>query len=229
MNIRPILARIFAHHCLLCGAPSGARRLCAGCDANLPRHAMPQCPVCATPTPQGEICGRCLRRPPAFDHSVAAFSYAFPVDRLIPALKYGGRLAIVPVLADALAHAAHGRGVDRIVPMPLHPARLRSRGFNPAREIAHAVARQLARPLDTATCRRVRDTPPQVALAWADRRRNVRGAFACHGALAGQRIAIVDDVMTTGTSLDELATTLKRAGAQSVECWVVARTLPPGD
>ena len=83
--------------------------------------------------------------------------------------------------------------------------------------------------LDLSVCERVRDTPPQVALAYDQRRRNVRGAFVCHGDVAGKRVALIDDVMTTGTSLDELATTLKKAGALEIEAWVVARTLPPAE
>jgi ComF family protein len=110
--------------------------------------------------------------------------------------------------------------------MPLHTQRIRERGFNHASEIAREVARRLALPLDLASCQRIRDTPPQMGLKHDARRRNVRGAFACSGEVQGQHIALIDDVMTTGTSLDELAATLKRAGAREVSCWVVARTLP---
>ena len=113
--------------------------------------------------------------------------------------------------------------------MPLHPARIRERGFNHATEIGRVVARSLNLTLDFECCKRVRDTPPQVALAYDQRRRNVREAFVCGRDLSGKRIALIDDVMTTGTSLDELATTLKKAGAEEVEIWVVARTLRVGD
>ena len=113
--------------------------------------------------------------------------------------------------------------------MPLHPARIRERGFNHATEIARVAASQLRLPLDTQSCQRIRDTPPQMRLKHDARRRNVRGAFTCSNAVEGKHIALVDDVMTTGTSLDELAKTLRQAGAASVEAWVVARTLPAGD
>ena len=112
--------------------------------------------------------------------------------------------------------------------MPLHPQRIRERGFNHATEIARDLARQLKLPLDPTLCQRIRDTPPQMGLKHAARRRNLRGAFTCSSDVRGQHIALVDDVMTTGTSLDELATTLKGAGALEVTCWVVARTLSPG-
>jgi ComF family protein len=112
-----------------------------------------------------------------------------------------------------------------LVAMPLHPARLRQRGFNQSHEIAKALSRRLGIPLAAEACLRTRDTTPQASLPWKERTRNIRGAFACHGNVSGKRIAVVDDVMTTGASLDELARTLRRAGAARVEAWVVARTL----
>lgn len=196
----------------------------------MPRYHAPQCPRCAIPTPAGQVCGACLKHPPAFTYSLAAYSYAFPVDQLIQALKYQKRLAIAPLLGDALAQAVEARPrPDFLVPMPLHPARLRQRGFNHATEIAREIAHRLNLPMNLDTCQRVRDTPPQVALAYTQRRRNVRDAFSCRGDVTGKRIALIDDVMTTGTSLDELAHTFIKAGALEVETWVVARTLPPSD
>lgn len=190
---------------------------------------MPHCPQCALPTPAGAVCGACLKHPPAFARTRAALVYAWPLDRLVPRLKYHGQLAAAPVLAECLASRVSGTAPDRMIPMPLHAARVRERGFNHAAEIAKELARRLQLPVDTTSCRRVRDTAPQMALKVEDRRRNVRGAFACDEDLRGLRIAVVDDVMTTGTSLDELAKTLIAAGAASVENWVVARTLPPGE
>lgn len=229
MNISPLFNRLLPPACLLCSARS-TRPLCAGCLAELPWHRQPQCPQCAIPTPDGQRCGACLKHPPAFDRTHAALAYAFPLDQMIPRLKYHGQLAIAPVLGECLAEAvASAPRPDRLMAMPLHASRIRERGFNHATEIARTVASQLGLPLDLASCRRTRDTPPQMGLKHDARRRNVRGAFACSGEVRGQRIALVDDVMTTGTSLDELAATLKRAGAREVSCWVVARTLPPGD
>lgn len=215
---------------MLCGASASDHALCAACQADLPHHVEPHCPQCAIPTPNGQVCGACLQHPPAHAYTLAAFCYAFPVDQLIQALKYQQRLAIAPVLGRALALAARSRPrPDLLIPMPLHPKRLQQRGFNHATEIARVIAAELNLPLDVSVCERVRDTPPQVALAYDQRRRNVRDAFVCHGKVAGKRVALIDDVMTTGTSLDELAKTLKKAGALEVEAWVVARTLPPAD
>lgn len=230
MNIRSIFRRLVPSTCLLCGATAGTAPLCGACLADLPWHRQPQCPRCAIPTPDGQVCGACLKRPPAFDRSRAALAYAFPLDRLIPRLKYSGRLAIAPALGECLAASvASGPRPDCLIPMPLHAKRIRERGFNPATEIARAAAKRLDLPLDTDSCRRIRDTPPQMGLKYDARRRNVRGAFVCSGDVRGRHIALIDDVMTTGTSLDELAKTLKQAGALEVETWVVARTLAPGD
>jgi ComF family protein len=212
--------------CLLCGAPAEASPVCGGCHADLPWHRQPQCPQCAIPTPDGRVCGACLKHPPAFDRTHAALAYAFPLDQMIPRLKYHGQLAIALVLGACLARAVEqAPRPDRLIAMPLHAARIRERGFNHASEIARVVARRLGLPLDTTSCRRIRDTPPQMGLKHDERRRNVRGAFECNGDVRGQRIALIDDVMTTGTSLDELAATL----AREVHCWVVARTLLPGE
>lgn len=215
---------------MLCGGAAGEQQLCSGCHADLPHYSRPHCPKCAVPTPDGQVCGTCLQHPPTHVRTLAAFSYAFPIDQLIQALKYQQRLSIAPLLGEALAEAIGTRArADVLIPMPLHPMRLRQRGFNHATEIARALAARMGIPLSLTTCERVRDTPPQVALAYDQRRRNVRDAFACTGNVAGMHVALIDDVMTTGTSLDELARTLIKAGAREVEAWVVARTLPPGD
>lgn len=228
MNIRSIFNQIFPQTCLLCGDAVHVGHVCAACLADLPWHTQPQCPRCATPTPQGQICGACLKRPPAFDRTYAALGYAFPLDRLIPRLKYHGQLAIAPALGECLARAVEATPIpDRMIAMPLHAKRIRERGFNHATEIARDVATRLRLPLDLASCQRIRDTPPQRGLKHDARRRNLRGAFACSGDVRGQHIALVDDVMTTGTSLDEMAATLKQAGAREVTCWVAARTLRP--
>lgn len=158
---------------------------------------------------------------------MAAVAYRFPADALIQACKYGGDLIAARALGELLADAVGGEPApDLIVPMPLHPNRLRERGFNQALEIARPVASRTGAPLSANACERVTDTPPQASLPWKEREKNIRGAFACAADLSGKRIALVDDVMTTGHTLNEAARILRRAGAARVECWVVARTLP---
>lgn len=213
--------------CLLCGAVSRGNALCAHCLAALPRLPVAQCPVCASPSAGSAVCGACLADPPFFQRAVAAVAYRFPVDALIQACKYGGDLIAARALGELLANAV-GRepAPDLIVPMPLHPARLRERGFNQALELARPVASRTRASLVTDACERVKDTPPQASLPWKEREKNIRGAFACAVDLSGKRIALVDDVMTTGHTLNEVARVLRQAGAARVDCWVVARTLP---
>ncbi len=225
-NIGSILGRpLLGQDCLLCGAASAAAHVCDGCAADLPWLGE-ACPQCAGPSAGAALCGACLTRAPQFDLTVAVWEYAFPVDRLVRALKYGKRLALAELFGEALARQVGGRRVDAVVPMPLAPRRLAERGFNQALEIARWVADRAGAPLAPACVARVLDTAPQTELPHAARAANVRGAFACAAALSGQTLAVVDDVMTTGATADELARTLKRAGAARVENWIAARTWP---
>jgi ComF family protein len=196
--------------------------LCDACDAELPRLALPLCPRCALASPGAQLCGRCLAQPPAYDATVAALAYAFPADTLVHAFKFRGELALAPLLAAMLAARLSGERVDLVLPVPLSPQRLRARGYNQAAEIARRL--DVAARLELSLCERARDTAAQSELPWAERRRNVRGAFRCTRQIAGGTIAVVDDVMTTGATLDEIASVLKKAGAARVVNWVVART-----
>jgi len=224
--------RAWPQSCVLCGAASAqpgrfgapaARGFCAPCRASLPGLPAARCEVCALPLTSGQRCGPCLAHPPAYDAVSVPFAYAFPVDALIQAYKYGGDLALAPVLAATLAPALDG--VDALVPMPLSAARLRERGFNQAHELARHLGCRFGLPVIADGVRRISDTAPQAALPWKARARNVKGAFVCDADLRGRHVAIVDDVMTTGATLAELAGNLKSAGAARVSGWVIARTL----
>ena len=221
--------RALPQRCELCAGPSGTALVCTGCLRELPR-LQANCPVCALPTHGGEICGHCLADPPPFDATIAAYAYVFPVDRLIHAFKYQGRLALAEWCAGAIL-AARERGAPaspaRLIALPLSTERQRERGYNQAAEIARHLATQTRIALITVGVRRVRATAAQTALPWTERVRNVRGAFACDIDLEGFSVAVIDDVMTTGATLAEFTRTLKAAGAARVENWVVARTLPP--
>ena len=209
--------------CVLCGVATPASRLCAPCREGLPPLPRGQCSRCALPLPSGGVCAECLARPPAYDAIAAAFPYEFPIDALVQAYKYGRDLTLAPLFAAELSRCVAAT-VDAIVAMPLSPARLSERGFNQAHEIARRLARSLGVPLLSHACRKVAETPPQAGLTLAERARNVRRAFVCDADLRGKDVAIVDDVMTTGATLNELARVMKRAGAASVSGWVVART-----
>lgn len=214
--------RLLPQHCALCAVPCADALVCAQCDRALPRLG-PACPRCAMPMHGGALCGKCLARPPPWDRASAAFAYAFPLDRLVVAMKYRGVFAYADFLAHALWQSIT-HAPDIVVALPLAPARQRARGFNQAAEIARRVAARMRLPL-VAGLARIRDTPAQAALPWRERGRNVRGAFAASPVVAGKRIAIVDDVLTTGATLRDAARAATAGGASSIEVWVVARTL----
>jgi len=142
-------------------------------------------------------------------------------------MKYGEQLALAHAFAKKLAQRIDKSDLpDYIVAMPLHPAKLRDRGFNQSKLIATTVARELKLRLLTSAFRRVRDTPPQSALPWKERKKNVHNAFCCDMDLTGKRVALVDDVLTTGASLNALAEAAHKRGAGEIDAWVIARTLP---
>ena len=225
--------RVFGGTCLLCrGSADSARGeglLCAACEGDLPRLVEGAlCPRCALPSAGGALCGTCLTSPPRFDATIAALAYRFPADVLIRALKFHGTLAIAALLGRVLAQrVGASTEVDAVLPVPLSAARLRARGYNQSMEIARSVARTAGLKLEPRLCERNRDTPAQVDLPHAERARNVRGAFRCPRSLEGITVAVVDDVMTTGATLDEIAAALKEVGAARVVNWVAARTFPP--
>lgn len=228
LNMRAIIKQtLLAQPCVLCGSMSRDGLWCDACDATLPYLDTPHCPRCALPTFQGEVCGHCLTHPPLFIRTCAVFGYAFPLDKLIQAMKYGEQLALTQVFAEKLAQEIdRNRLPDYVIPMPLHPAKLRERGFNQSLLVASQVARRLGLRLLADGCQRVRDTPPQSGLPWKERKKNVRNAFRCDMDLIGKRVALVDDVLTTGASLNALAEAVQKRGAGEISAWVVARTLP---
>lgn len=222
--------------CALCHLPSGDTPLCAGCAAELPQLPDAHCPQCALPLTGGLLdCPDCARHQPAFDHATAVWSYGFPVDTLIRDFKYGHHLylggffgaQLATALEQAWAATPNASRPDLIVPMPLHPNRLKTRGFNQAAEIARHVAQRtgIACAFDALT--RLHDTPAQAGLHRDERWRNLLGAFACPQPLAAKHILLIDDVLTTGASLSACATALRHAGAQRVDVAILARTPEP--
>ncbi len=213
--------------CVLCGATGvGGLDLCAGCRRDLPRLGS-GCARCALPLSGSTeaLCGTCLHRPPAFERCLSLFDYRPPVDHLLLGLKFHSRLELARVLgrlmARWLADVIETRP-DVLIPVPLHAQRLRERGFNQALELARPIARALKLPLDARRCHRHRTTAAQMDLPRSQRLKNVKGVFGVSGPVSGH-VVIVDDVMTTGSTVDELARCLLDAGASSVEVWVCAR------
>ncbi len=223
-TIRAIGNLILPQACVLCAAPIRCAWLCEGCESTAPRLSA-SCPRCALPSRNGEPCSTCRHRPPPFSVARAAFVYAWPVDHLLHSLKYGGALSLAGWFAQAIAECGPVT-VDLLVPIPLSPARQRERGYNQAGEIARHIARLTGVPLLNGLAR-VRDTGTQVGLSGAQRARNLREAFVGSDTLAGRRVALVDDVMTTGATMHAAARAASRAGALATEAWLGARTLSP--
>ena len=212
--------------CLLCAGPA-AGLICPGCHDALPWNRR-ACVRCARPvaSPEIAVCATCMRQPPPFDAAVTAFVYAAPVDRAVQNLKYGADFLAARWLGEALAGTLRTRAPllpELLIPVPLHVGRLRWRGYNQAQEIARTIARRTGLAPGPHLARRVRATEDQIGKTAAERRRNVRGAFAVEAGVKGRRVALLDDVMTTGSTLAELARACRRAGAVSVEAWAVAR------
>ena len=224
-----LLSLIFPARCRLCGSavhPHG--HLCPACLGELP-WLETGCVRCSQPLPvtTGDaLCGRCQQQPPAFDSTLALFRYRPPIDYLLKRLKFSGELALCPFFARLLTERIEHLSIplpDVIIPVPLHHSRLRERGFNQSTELARRLGHALGIRIDNRTCTRSRSTRPQSLLPPAERRKNMHGAFRVGKTPVARRIAIVDDVMTTGHTSSELARTLKRAGAAQVTVWVVAR------
>ncbi len=227
-----LLAWFIPRRCVLCHAPSGATCVCAGCCADLP-WVGPSCPACGLSLPPGAapgVCGRCGADSRHRARVQAALSYEYPVDRLVTGAKFRGQLHFARALGELLTMALERTGTaadppDLLVPVPLHRRRLAERGYNQALEIARPVAESLCLPLSPGLCERLRNTPEQTGLSAAERRRNLRQVFTVRGACAGARVAVVDDVITTGSTAAAMAQALREAGAAQVEVWAVARTL----
>jgi ComF family protein len=216
--------------CEVCRSWAWAR-ICTDCGERF-APAVPRCQRCALRLAAAvPLCGGCLLEPPPFEHTVCAADYGFPWDRLIAGFKFNGRAELAATLARhitaAIVESALARP-DLVLPVPLSPARLAERGYNQAWELARRIARHLALPARADVLLRPVDTLHQADLTRARRLLNLRAAFMvetrARAVLAGRRVALVDDVLTTGATAREAALTLLRAGAGAVDIWVQART-----
>lgn len=216
---------------MLCGGAGQPPDLdiCLACESELVANA-PACLRCgdglAGDIGGAVVCGACIRSKPRYHRTFCAFRYTYPLDQLVLSFKFHGAIAHGRVLGTLLARRLRDQHMeelpDSIVPMPLSEERFRERGYNQAIELAVPVARVLGIPLRTDLVVRQRHTPEQAALSRKDRKKNIRGAFAVTGRVSGASLAIVDDVVTTGSTANELAKVLVRAGARQVSVWAVA-------
>lgn len=226
--LHSLQAAVLAPRCLLCHAPATPNiDLCAACQAELPwqRRGCIYCGLTLPATAAATACKDCLQQP-CFDAAIATFDYRPPVDWLITRLKFHNCFTHARLLGTLMAAriaSSSAAGPDYIVPIPLHARRYRERGYNQAELLTRQLVRELGLGMRTNLASRRRHTPPQLSLPAAERRRNVRNAFAIHGDCSGADIAIVDDVVTTGHTAAALATALKQAGATTVRLWCAAR------
>ncbi|MGH8120891.1 MAG: ComF family protein [Gammaproteobacteria bacterium] len=209
--------------------------LCADCKNDFPLNDR-ACPVCAVPvTGNMTLCGSCLQaRVHPVEKSLALLRYVYPVNRLIHDLKFNGRIEIARFLGRWMARYASARGMpvpEGLVPVPLHRSRVRERGYNQSLEIARVIGGHLNIPVFHDSCRRIINTPPQSAVSAALRGQNLRGAFALAGRwkLLPGHVALIDDVITTGSTVNELARLLRDNGIGRVDAWASARTEKSAD
>lgn len=217
------------YRCALCGrSGQDDLDLCAGCEGDLPLNDN-CCEHCAEPLPrelsQPVLCGACMKQPPVFDACVAPFLYGFPVDRMIQGLKYRGDLVYGRILGQLLARHLARRQTrpELVIPIPLGSMRYRERGFNQARELALPICKALHLNLRSDLVTRHRETREQAGLDRGERLENTQRAFALTAPLRARHVAIIDDVVTTGSTVNELSKVLRAAGAEWIEVWAVAR------
>jgi ComF family protein len=227
-----LLRIVYPPRCVLCGAAGmNDMDICEACYQDLP-WIETSCTQCAIPLARHSgdqlKCGQCLQKPPAFDNSLSLFSYHKDAVKLIHQLKFNERLVCSRLLGGMLVAALRQSMPvlpGCIVPVPLHKKRLRKRGFNQSIELARPAARAFSLSLDTASVIRVRDTASQTGLDKQQRKQNIRGAFEIIKLPDAKHVAIIDDVVTTTSTVNELARLLKRAGVERVDIWSIARAV----
>lgn len=228
---------LLASTCVLCGARGQQdMAICLPCKVALPWLGT-GCNRCALPLlslpeiSSGQLCAACLIMPPPYTKTIALCRYEQPVDRLIMGLKFNQKLVYARLLGELMAEHLLQNGYqvaeDRpecLIPVPLHPQRLRERGFNQVIELARPIANKLRLPIDRQSCQRVRSTEAQSALPAVQRQHNVKGAFAIVEGFNAKHVAVLDDVMTTGHTMAELCQELQKAGVERIDVWCCART-----
>jgi len=221
-----LYSKLFPIPCFLCGTPSQHWAVCDQCIAAFPLLGS-ACQRCAMPLQTGSICGKCLSSPPQQDLSFSTLRYTDAVKLCVTAFKYQQQLQFSSLFAHLMSRSLNTRDnlPELLIPIPLHPIKIRQRGYNQAAELAKDLSQRLGIPHTTSLLSRVKNTLPQSSLPFKQRRHNLRHAFRCKTTVAPKHIAIIDDVMTSGFTSNEAAKTLRQQGAEIIEVWTIARAI----
>lgn len=231
--LKNIQYRLLPAYCVLCGSTAVSQQdICQDCYNTLPLNNI-ACSRCAVPLSGVDatdaVCGQCLQTPPPYRRCISLLKYETPVDYLVRRLKFGKDLVCARLLGELFAAQLfdlYEKQQDKpevIIPVPLHKTRLRERGFNQAVEISRIIAKRLQIPMDLSCCQRHKVTLPQAELPANKRKQNLNGAFSFHSTGNFRRIALVDDVMTTGHTINELVKTINKNKDYSIDIWICAR------
>ena len=224
-KLAQLYSNITATQCLLCGISCEQNCLCTDCIKTLPK-LYNSCPRCASPLSQSLICGSCLHHPPEQDTSFSLFEYKAPIDRLIADFKYHDKLFLSQFLAKKMAKGLKSRPLPQLlIPIPLHPRRLRQRGYNQSLELTKILSKQLSIPFCSKSLIRIKDSQPQTSLPYKQRAKNIQRAFKVVNTMLPTHIALIDDVLTTGHTANAAAKALHQAGVITIEVWTIARTI----
>lgn len=217
-----VIHHLFPQPCFLCGAIT-ADAICVECVNDLP-YIKTACMRCGVNLPISDICGNCASQPPLFHQAKILFSYTYPVDILIQNAKFNKNFAVLKMLGDLMGkHFKQEKLPHVLIPIPLHPKRLQERGYNQAREIAKRISYHTKIAWNDSVCQRIKNTPQQAQLSARKRRRNLKDAFTVTQLPPQwQHIVLIDDVMTTGSTANELSKMLFNAGAQKIDVWCCA-------
>ncbi len=212
---------ILAQSCFLCGDMSSLA-ICAPCLADLPYHHN-ACLACGNLEEEG-VCYHCQQELPPYTHTQALFSYVYPINKMIHAAKFYHNLVILNLLGQLMAqHLRYDEQPEVLIPVPLHPQRLRQRGYNQSTELAKCISKHTGIPFDYKVCHRIKNTVSQRSLSAPQRHSNLQGAFILKPLKEKwQHVVLIDDVMTTGATVKEMAIVFKEAGVRRVDVWCCA-------
>lgn len=217
----------FPYTCVLCQSHTNMNKdLCNTCSSKLPWINY-YCQKCGIELPEIQShCGMCLKQSPVYDRTVTLFRYELPISQFIIQLKFNQKLIYAKLFGQLLAAQIHKQGIlpECILPVPLHPKRLRERGYNQSLELARTISKELSIPMDVNTCQRVRHTQSHSLISAKKRQINIKGAFELSKNLPFQHVALLDDVVTTGATINELSQLLRSNNVQKIDVWCVART-----